>query len=230
MKGVNEDIVRKIKRCMDLSSSSNENEAALAIKQMKSLMAKHNLTESHALAFDVCEASTGLDVKKNIPQWVLILHSAIGQAMDCESMVERGGYSNAKITYVGVGAAPEIANYAFEVLYRQLKKQREQFIKTRLSRFKPQNKTKHADAFCLGWGLGVGGKVRNLNPNQEIKEKIKAHYEVNHPQVKGEYMGLDRLDKRKSVTHDFMNQGMEAAADVQLHAATGNKSQVLIEG
>lgn len=225
----NQEIIRKIKRCMDLSRSANEHESALALKQMQALMKKYNLTERHALASDVNRSIFELSIKKNIPQWIFNLHHTIGQALDCQSMVTRGGGGNARLSFIGVDASPEIANYAFEVMFRQIKAGRARFIKEHTARMGRANKVKLADAYCEGWIINVYKKVENLSPNLEAKEKIKAYTETGdfnwNPKPTG---GVER-NKRKSKASDrALSMGYHDSADVNLHIATENKSQTLI--
>jgi len=228
---MNEDILRKIKRCMDLSKSSNENEAAIAIKQMKRLMDQHNVTAQHVMAVDVAEHRSKLDVWERPAHWVLALHSAIGQALDCQCIVSHGGRDKASLVYIGVGASPEIAGYAFEVLFRKLKRDRKSFIRDNLSRYKQSNKTKLADAFCDGWVMNVYKKVKNLNPNQEAAEKIEAYKETKLKNFTGEeFESKARYDSKSSSTQAAMQIGYNSSTDVDLFAATGCAERQMIEG
>lgn len=226
---MNDAILRKIKRCMDLSESSNENEAAMAIKQMQLLMSKHGISSQHVMAFDVCEHGTRLSVSVRPAKWVLGLHSVIGQAMDCESIISTGGFDMAKLVYLGVGTTAEIAGYAFEVLYRKLKSDRSEFIKTHLFRCKRSNKTKLADAYCDGWVRNVYAKVKNLNPNLEVKEKIAAYKQTGLENYDG---GVFESKERYNTDDDRVKaaliHGYNESKDVNLFAATGHSAQKLI--
>lgn len=226
---ISDDVLRKIKRCMDLSSSSNDNEAALALKQMQALMDKHGVTSNHVMAYDVTEYSTKLDVLKRPANWVLSLHSTIGQAMDCESVIYTGGYEKASLVYLGVGSTPEIAGYSFEVMLRKLKADRAEFIKKHLSRYKTANKTKLADAYCEGWVSNVYRKVKNLNPNLEVKEKIKAYQETAMPEFEDEFFeSKSRVKANDDKAQAAANMGFMKSKDVDLFAATGHTQQALI--
>lgn len=230
MTKISDDVLRKIKRCMDLSSSSNENEAALAFKQMQALMDKHGVTSKHVDAFDVFECYAELDVKISPSKWVVDLHAVIGQAMDCETILRRGGSSpKAKVVYIGIGSTPEIANYAFEVMYRKLKADRAEFIKTHLKRYKTVNKTKLADAYCEGWVSNVYQKVKNLNPNLEIKEKIQAYKDISDRKYSGDrYKAKTRFKKNDDKALEAQQMGFVKSKDVDLFTATGHTEQVLI--
>lgn len=227
---LNQNALRKIKRCMDLSKSANEHEAAMAFKQMQALMDKYGVNAKHVMAYEVEEYSTKLGVKSRPANWVVSLHRTIGQAMDCESMIQRGSDENAHLIYVGVGSTPEIAGYAFEVMMRKLKADRAAFSKAELQGFRPARKAVLADAYCEGWVRNVYSKVRNLNPNLEVKEKIKAYKETGMDGYSDE--NVVKIKSRVKNGDDnamaALNMGYEKSKDVDLFAATGHTAQVLI--
>ncbi len=228
---MNEQILRKIKRCMDLSSSSNEHEAAMAIKQMKMLMLKHGFNEKHVLAADVCENVHELKVQKPA-QWVLHLHSSIGQALDCASVVRHLKHFNSDLVFIGVDSGPEIANYAFEVLFRKLKQNRSEYIENNLSRFKRTNKTKLADAYCSGWVRNVYSKVMNLNPNLEIKEQVDAYKETKLENFNPDktYKGFERFDYADGRAMAAMSDGYNESKDVNIFVAAEHQEKKQIGG
>ena len=228
---MNDEILRKIKRCMELSKSSNEHEAALALKQMQSLMQKHGFNEKHVKAADVCEFTFELKVKKPA-QWILNLHSAIGQALDCASVISHCKYFNSDLVFIGVGSSPEIASYAFDVLFRKLKQNRSEYIENNLYRYKRANKTKLADAYCTGWVQNVYSKVKNLNPNLEIKEQVEAYQETklknfNHDDA---FEGFERFDQEDGRAIAAMSDGYHESKDVNIFVATGHKEQKQLGG
>ncbi|MEV8215806.1 DUF2786 domain-containing protein [Leifsonia sp. NPDC077715] len=231
---MNDQILRKIKRCMDLSKSSNEHEAALAIKQMQALMQKHGFNEKHVLATGVVENKHELDVRKNPAQWVLNLHSSIAQALDCASIVRHWDKDwNIQLIFIGVEPAPEIASYAFEVLYKKIKQNRSDYIQDKLWRYKRSNKTKLADAYCTGWVQNVYAKIKNLNPNLEIEERINAYKETKLAKTlrpDNIFYGKVRFDKQEQRSLSAMRDGHDKAKEVNLFVATEHTEKVQIGG
>lgn len=75
-----ERVIRKIKRCLALSQSSNENEAATAMRQAQSLMREYRLTEMDIRLSDVGEVESEMSRVKRRPTWDRHLSSIIGQA------------------------------------------------------------------------------------------------------------------------------------------------------
>lgn len=185
---------------------------------------------SYQVQFDVTTKSNNLDVVARPARWVLGLHSVIAQAMDCEGFVCEGGYwGPMQVSFLGVGASPEIAGYAFEVLYKKLKNDRAEFIQSNLQRFKRSNKTKLADAFCDGWVANVYTKVKNLSPNHEAAEKIKAYKETNADKYSNESFKVkDRYDRSDNKAQAAMHMGASSSAEVNLFVATGHQEKNLI--
>ncbi|GEM_PF-965521 len=228
---LNDAALRKIKRCMELSKSSNENEAALALKQMQALMNKYGVTAKHVMAADITEYLTYLSVKKKPAQWVLNLHLAVANALDCKSLVRHGGNRNIRLVFLGIETVTEIAGYAFEVLFRKLKSDRFDYINSELFRYNRTNKTKYADAYCEGWVSSVRSKVKNLNPNLEIHEKIKAYTETKFTDYQPDnfFYGRSRFNKDDGRVQDAINNGYNQSKDINLFIATGHHEKNLIE-
>ncbi|MCU4481326.1 DUF2786 domain-containing protein [Acinetobacter ursingii] len=229
--GLNDSALRKIKRCMELSKSSNENEAALALKQMQALMNKHGVTAKHIMAADITEYLTYLSVKKKPAQWVLNLHLTVANALDCKSLVRHGDNRNIRLVFLGLETVTEIAGYAFEVLFRKLKVDRTNYINSELFRYKRANKTKYADAYCEGWVSNIQSKVKNLNPNLEIQEKIKAYTETKfkdyHPDKF--FNGRSRFSRDDNRVQDAIRNGFNESKEINLFVATGHHEKNLIE-
>jgi hypothetical protein len=243
---IDQSILRKIKRCMDLSNSSNENEAAIALKQMRKLMDENNVNEFHVMAHEVNEQSSELSVKNTPPKWVIQLHNVIGRAMDCESILrskstdkiiydkKKKSYVYEKapmlILYLGLGPNPEIANYSFDVLYKKLKKARKDFANEKLEGFSRSEKLKLSDAFCEGWILNIYKKVKHLNPSEETMEKIEAYHKLKNTEIKvRDFTNKSRFDLNDANVNAAVNMGYSESNDIEIHAATGTKEQNKIE-
>lgn len=224
-------VMRKIKRCMELSESSNQSEAAIALKQMQALMKKHGITSDQVEMSDIVEACNDLDIKSRVPSWILNLHTTISAALDCKSMVERGIGYKSTLKFIGVDPAPTIAAYAFEVLYKQIKTQRKHVIEGLDKRLKPASKTKIADAFCKGFVIGMYDKCANLNPDKKLDEKLKRYTDAKAENPDKVYGGADSTKHSRHAPEvvGAMVDGARAGSEVNLHAATEYKSQTLIE-
>lgn len=175
--------IEKIKKCLALSASSNEHEAETALRQAQSLMEKFNIDEKEMLAAGVSEQHAKSAAAKHPTNWEARLAGKVAKAFGCDFLFETTGFIKiiGRWKFIGCGPAPEIAIYAFQVLYRQLKKQRSEYIKTKLKRCKASTKTRRADLFCEAWVSAVVGKLHTFSGSAEQSEQIVAYLGLNYP-------------------------------------------------
>lgn len=84
-----ERVIRKIKRCLALSKSSNEHEAATAMRQVQALMREYRLTESDVHLSDAGEAESGIARAKRRPTRERHLSSIVANAFGCRPLSRR---------------------------------------------------------------------------------------------------------------------------------------------
>lgn len=145
-----DDIIRKIKACLALGKSSNEHEAAAALRQAQKLMQAHGITGFDINTADIEEATAKAGASSRPSIWENNLAGKTADAFGCV-IIFAPGFGSGNWLFVGAGPAPEIARYAFDVLYRQAKRARSAHIKAALKRCKPANRTRRADLFSEGW-------------------------------------------------------------------------------
>ena len=169
-----EDAIEKIKKCLALSSSSNEHEAETALRQAQALMAKYGIDEDDMLAAGVSEAHAKAGADKHPANWEAALAHKVADAFGCNIIFKSSWHDGGRWAFIGCDPSPDIAMYAFQVLYRQLKRQRAEHIKTALKRCKTATKTRRADLFCEGWVHTVAGKISSFAGSEEQDAKIDA--------------------------------------------------------
>ncbi|MDO8931544.1 MAG: DUF2786 domain-containing protein [Rhodocyclaceae bacterium] len=168
-----DDIIAKIKKCLALSRSSNEHEAAAALRQAQKLMEAHGIDEGAIADSEISESLGRSGAGARPPKYETALALAITGAFGCEEIFKPwSGW-----LFIGAGPAPEIAQYAFEVLYRQVKRARAAHIKVRLSRCGSVNKTRRADIYCDGWVSTAVRQLQALAVGQEQQAKIAGYIE-----------------------------------------------------
>lgn len=179
-------IIRRIKKCLALAKSSNANESATALRQAQALMEKYNINQTDVDLSEVSKESRKAGEFETPPLYITKLARMIGDAFAVEPLyfseyVYRSGrfVTVKSIEFIGTGIHPKIAAYSFEVLLRQLKKDRNEFIKTQ-RRFKPANRTRRADAFCEAWIDAVWEKVQNLAVSEKQSALIQQYKENNY--------------------------------------------------
>ncbi len=168
-------IALKIAKCLSLANSDNAAEAETAKRQADVLMAKYNLTSGDAAASQVNEKLSKAGSKHRPPVYLSQLAGMIAQAFGCESVCcPGGGYYNTTMSFLGVGIKPELAAYTFDVLRRQIVKDRTDYSTT-LKRFKRANKIRMADIFCDAWLNKVYRQVREFAVTEQDKAAIAAY-------------------------------------------------------
>lgn len=222
-----ERIIDKIRKCLALASSSNEHEAAAALRQARKLMDMNAIDDQDILAAQACEAKTRSTVTKCPPAWESSLASLIGDAFGCRTIFTSAYWSRrATWAFIGCGAAPEIAQYAFSVLLRQVKAARLEHIRSRLQRCKLETKKRRADLFCEGWIRGIRCQVGEFSGSEHHESAVAAYIATRYPEL-GALQPRDRNEGRKLRDHevdDFMN-GSAAGRSVRLrHGVSGSQT------
>lgn len=224
----NDDILRKIKKCLRLAESSNEHEAAAAIRQAQALMTKHGLNHDDVAVSDIKEASTragGVSRPAKWEQWLCLL---IAQAFNCKAIHSRLG-SKAHWVFIGREANPEIAGHAFAQLYRQMKRARQQYIDEQCQFLGKAQKSKRADMFCRGWLASVSKQV-DMHAGGKDDEVIAAYMKKQHDDL-GQLGSTDRHKGKRPTMAEAQAfvAGRDAGADAALHRGVAGDSAPQLE-
>ncbi len=224
----------KIKKCLALAASPEAHEAAAAMRQAQKLMAQFGLTETDVTLADVAEVK---QQAQNAPmvRWEASLAAMVARAFGCETfttqrMQLRSGPNwrrNRFYGFVGIGPAPEVAGYAFDVLARQCAKDRRRYFGLQSKNCKAKTKVARGDLYAEGWIAGVSDKLDQFAGNVRDAALIARWMELNHP-------GLEAADiksrvKGKNVTHNDWQQGRAAGRQAELNQAVqGRAAQPLL--
>lgn len=228
-----EKIIAKIRKCLALSASSNEHEAAAALRQARKLMDAHGVSDLDVDAANAAnEAKAKAGAMRTPPKWEASLAVRIADAFGCNSIFHSGGWSrHGAWGFIGCGAAPEVAQYAFAVLLRQLKRARSEHIKAALKRCKTATKTRRADLFAEGWVRAVTAKIDDFAGNEQQAAAIAAYFAVTYPNA-GALATRDRNDGRRLRDYevDDLHAGHRAGRNAELNRGVGGAEQRLALG
>jgi len=208
-------IIEKIKKCMALAKSSNEHEAAAALRQAHKLMQLHGISDLDVEHADIQEESARAGAAHKPARWECGLATRVARAFDCAVFLQ---CARPVGHWVFVGATPsgEIARYAFEVLFRQAKQARAHYIKTALKRC-TTTRTRRADLFCEGWVMTATDVVDEFAGNEASLSRAKAYLE--HKRELEKFQGHNRNAKRNLSERDYgdMEAGHHAGKNAQLN-------------
>lgn len=211
-------ILDRIRKCLALSRSSNEHEAAAALRQARKLMEAHALSESDILALEVAEERARSGAKSKPALWEAALAQKIALAFGCRLLHAGGRHArHGEWVFIGVGASPEIARYAFDVLVRQVRRARENYLERSCPFLSRASKTRRGDLYCEGWVVTVAEKVGEFAAESRHEEAINAYVSKHHNIFMGS--ARDRNAGRSlgaAEQHAYL-RGMDAGKEAQIH-------------
>lgn len=218
-----EKIIAKIKKCLALSASSNEHEAAAALRQARKLMEEHGIDDQDIQAAEAEERRAKSAAKSQPANWETVLATKVGNAFGCRVLFSSGWWNRpGEWCFIGCGMEPEVAQYAFAVLHRQGKRARQEHIKAALKRCKAATKTRRADLFSEGWVLSVVSKITAFAGNEQKSTAIEAYMTKHHPSLV-QLKSRDRNDGRQMNSHEYGDYvaGGRSGRDAQLNRGVG---------
>ncbi|SEU10267.1 DUF2786 domain-containing protein [Pseudomonas graminis] len=243
--------IRKIKHCLALAQSANENEAATALRQAQALMREYRLTEMDVQLSDVGEVESAFVRARRRPAWDQQLSIAVADAFSCTTL-RRRKWSHSKdefiecATFVGVSPAQDIALYAYEALLAKLTQARKEYCSgVRAGVHRSQYSAATAgDHFALAWVWEVQSKLKALIPqaDDDLPGRHATGQDLVSVQAQdkaliSEYLAAQDIResrKSKGVELDLNAQiaGMLAGQKVELHAGLtrGGDEQLALTG
>jgi hypothetical protein len=220
---IDEKIFDKIKKCLALAASSNPHEAAAALRQAQALMAKHRVTMTDIEAAAVSEAYAKAGAKTKPAEWESGLADLCGIAFGCDVLFAKTLTSGGQWLFIGTDAAPEMSGYAFEVLLRQIKKDRSAYIKDKIKRCKPATKTQRADSYCDYWVFAARQHIDALARNPEQERAVQSYRNETIGNLSA--LSTRQRNSAKDRRHDDARAGFAAGKEARLHQGVKGKAQ-----
>ncbi|EBD3217997.1 DUF2786 domain-containing protein [Salmonella enterica] len=213
--------IRRLKKLMALTSSSNANEASAALARAQKLMATHGVTQDDIEILDINESICDYWPvgASNPPRYMACLLQVIQDAFGVDCILL--GYG---VSFYGLYNRPELAAYTFEVLSRQLMKARRDFIKTQNKRIKTSTKTARGDKFAEGWIIAVLNKIEKLARTAHEVE-LAEHW------LEKKYTRVTRKARQPGKTRDndnARNSGYLEGKQASLHQPVNGQEQAKI--
>ncbi len=215
---MNNKAIDKIKKLLRLAQSANEHEAAAAMSRAQALMQQHGLSHESPELSDIDCVSIKSKFKARKPaNYFASLTAIIAKAFGCQphftwSWIEEAYFVN----FTGHNERPEIAQYAYQVLERQLIRARKDYIASQNKRIKRSTKTARADIFCEAWVASVHNKVKAFVLSDEESQQLSQYMEAKHPDLK--------TAKTREASEKYARGGADDA--YWSGAAAGRKAQL----
>ncbi len=222
-----EDVISKVRKLLELSKSSNENEAALAAAKAREMLSRYNLTLADLPAgemrgaLDVVECSA--DQGKTIRHWVkgLFIHVAAG--FECEPLIRRRNGDNPLLTFIGTAADANVAKFVFQFLYCELNR----LVDEALPQLKKENRGWSAAslryAYLDGAVLRIGQRYREetqtirRNEQQTCTDLMVVKQDMIRDYMAGAFPHLRReYSRRRLVSARAFERGYQDAGDIDI--------------
>jgi len=215
-------LISKIKKLMELGKSPNANEAAAAMDKVRQLMEENEVSLQDILLSDIGEqAKKTFSKGTSLSRWENALINCICTQFGVEVVLDSEFNTNTwkhemRILFIGEKSRVEVGSYVFEVTIRNIKAARNTFLTT-LKRFKKTNKTILADQFCEGFVAAIHRKVAVLSIPFQEKALIETYKDKRFGKLE---MGKLREAKRTWTDRDYdsFSAGVRTGKDSQLTA------------
>lgn len=205
-------IVEKIKKLLELTTSSNESEAKSAMEHAQRLMIKHSIDQSQmypeeSLEVKILRSEYWNDAfgRPGLLKQVPLMISTIGPIFGVYGLTTVKGSSIQRIDMIGFQTNIDITRFAMDSILQQ------GLIEAKAS-YKLYRTTTFGDSFWEGFALGLHKKFGAFKDNAEglvVYDKVKQH-------VQSLTTGTYHVDKSNQLAH---RAGFEAGQKVELRKA-----------
>ncbi|MFM9271403.1 DUF2786 domain-containing protein [Halomonas elongata] len=217
-------IMRKIERCMALSQSANAHEAGIALRHAQQLMQRYGLSEQDITLASVTDHTATVQAGKVPPRYLnslaVLVNSAFGTQAIYSATPQISGTQVRWIgqwQFLGTDGASQVAAYAYEVLQRQLIRDRKAYQSGLNRRIKRATRIRRGDAFAEAWVAGARESIVPVELPPSASEALEAYAE----RQCGELNYLTPRQRGQLRHHDYqaVHQGYDAGRQVRLHDA-----------
>lgn len=229
-----DDALRKIKKCLAVAKdrAADPHVAAAAMRQAQALMSEFDVDQDDARLSEATQETCSARTNAH-PRWEAMLAGEIAEAFGCDHIWTRtrriGGSRwvvQTGVVFVGIGAAPKVAAYAWDVLSRQCAKARLAHIRAQPARCKPITLTARGDVFAEGWVVSATDKLQKLGGSEAQRLLIEGYMQrafLNSTSFKPPTRAVGR-----NVSHSDFHQGYIAGKGAQLDPGVGVQAQGLL--
>tara|TARA_B100000700_G_scaffold42240_1_gene43252 strand:+ start:1384 stop:2085 length:702 start_codon:yes stop_codon:yes gene_type:complete len=224
-------ILDKIKKCLALAKSSNANEAAAAMRQAQKLMEIHGVTADDVAVSDVESHLATANAGRTPPNYIAMLANMVSGAFGAEIVYGSrfdGERWHGHVEFYGVNGAAEVAGYAFEVLGRQLKRDRNAYLATQPKRIKRTTKVRRGDLYAQAW---VDAVARQVVPHQRSEAEdatIEAYKAKRWETPLESRQARNNTKGMRSHDVDALHQGRADGNKVSFHQGVNGTRQAAI--
>jgi hypothetical protein len=208
-----EKAIDRIKKCLALSKSSNEHEAAAALRQAQKLMLAHGITDDEIDGTLIVSDFVDHDDYEWSLRKPLIIVSVIRLMKDAfavEGVFERSPQGTHRVRYFGQQANVMLSTHAHTVVHRAAGSSWKAYLKEHPE---VRGRRNARASFVMGWCDAVADKVAHISPDPDALDRIARK--------KIEHYGPDGTSKcatgTKSVFTNVKEDGSEKGRAFDIH-------------
>lgn len=190
--------LKKIAKCLELSNSSNINEAAQAIKMAQSLMKKYGLDQDDIDFISMGKTTSQTLLPSNISDNILKIIRNINRRFGVECVLtNHKGLKKAE--FIGNADRAIFAAFAFDIVYREMNEHVGQYRnRFQGSGTSQQEVLRRVNSFTYGWLEGALEKLPIITNEDNIDKKIKNY-------IDSQFNNIDRETFKQQLKEAFAN-------------------------
>ncbi|CZF78685.1 hypothetical protein GCE9029_00993 [Grimontia celer] len=207
--------LKKIAKCLELSNSSNINEAAQAIKMAQRLMKKYGLDQDDIDFISMGKTTSETLLPTSISDAILKIIRGINTRFGVECVLTN--YKGLKkAEFIGDADRAIFAAFAFDIVYREMNEHIGQFRNSFQGSGTSQVElNRRVQSFTMGWLEGALAKLPNIAPDGDADKKIKDYIDKQFENIDRETFKQQLKEAMKNITDDY-EKGMRKGKQVSV--------------
>ncbi|CZF85906.1 DUF2786 domain-containing protein [Grimontia marina] len=217
--------LKKIAKCLELSNSSNINEAAQAIKMAQRLMKKYGLDQDDIDFISMGKTTSETLLPSSISDAILKIIRGINTRFGVECVLTN--YKGLKkAEFIGDADRAIFAAFAFDIVYREMNEHVGQFRNSFQGSGTSQVElNRRVQSFTMGWLEGALAKLPNIAPDSDADKKIKDYIDKQFENIDRETFKQQLKEAMKNITDDY-EKGMKKGKQVSVSRPVSGAQQM----
>ncbi|NGN96658.1 DUF2786 domain-containing protein [Grimontia sp. S25] len=217
--------LKKIAKCLELSNSSNINEAAQAIKMAQRLMKKYGLDQDDIDFISMGKTTSETLLPTSISDAILKIIRGINTRFGVECVLTN--YKGLKkAEFIGDADRAIFAAFAFDIVYREMNEHIGQFRNSFQGSGTSQVElNRRVQSFTMGWLEGALAKLPNIAPDGDADKKIKDYIDKQFENIDRETFKQQLKEAMKNITDDY-EKGMRKGKQVSVSRPVSGAQEV----
>ncbi len=215
--------LKKIAKCLELSNSSNINEAAQAIKMAQSLMKKYGLNQDDIEFIKMGQTRAKTLLPTSVNESILKIIRGINTRFGVECVLtNHKGLKKAE--FIGDAERSIFAAFAFDVVYREMNEHIGQFKNSfQGSGVSLADVIKRTQAFTFGWLEGALKKLPCIAPEHLNNGKMKNYIDKQFENIDRDTFKQKVKQPTIAITTDY-EKGMKKGQQVKISQPVSGKT------